>query len=151
MSYQMRKPCSECGCAFGVIRTVGFQDTVRCHQCGKFQYNAPRQETGKPQMHVPTREAVKLATRTIVLLRANGACEVCHNRDVPLSVGHLLSLDAGRAQGMTDEELNHEENLAAMCDACNLGIGRNPVPMRLMMAMLNARMKNARSIGRGDK
>jgi hypothetical protein len=137
--YKMRAPCSECGCEFGILRTVGFQDTIKCHQCGKFQYNAPRKETGKPQLHVPMREKISPALRAEVLTRASCACEICHRANLPLSVGHLLSIDAGKAAGMSESELNSEENLAAMCDACNLGIGKQPVPLRIMIAIITTR------------
>lgn len=138
--YRMRKPCPDCECEFGVVREVGFQDTVRCRDCGKFQYNAPRLETGKPQRHIKTRENIKLAIRSLVMVRAGGACELCHCV-APLTVGHLLSVDAGRSEDLTDDELNCEENLAAMCDACNSGISSNPVPLRVAVAIIVTRNK----------
>ena len=138
--YKMRAPCL-CGCEHGVIRTVGYQDTVRCLECGAFQYNAPRKETGRPQLHVAKREKLAPSLRAHILIRGGGACELCHQSHVPLVVGHLLSLDAGRAEGLSDDELNNEENLAAMCDACNSGLGKQPVPLRVMVAIIIARSK----------
>lgn len=41
----MRVPCT-CGSDTGYITRVSQQDTVRCMVCDKFQYNAPRRETG---------------------------------------------------------------------------------------------------------
>jgi hypothetical protein len=140
--YKMRAPCSQCGCEFGILRTVGFQDTVKCHQCGLFQYNAPRKETGKPQLHVPMREKISPSLRAEVLTRSGCACELCHRMGIPLTVAHLLSLEAGRAAGLSEDELNSEENLSAMCEACNSGIGKNPVPLRVMIAIIQARFSN---------
>jgi hypothetical protein len=44
--------------------------------------------------------------------------------------------------GMNEFELNDDENLAAMCSECNLGIGSETVPLRLCFAIIRARAKN---------
>jgi len=73
------------------------------------------------------------------LERATGRCELCGSR-AELHVGHLLSAEAGLRHGLTEATLNSDENLAAMCAACNLGIGKEVVPLRLAIAMLLARV-----------
>jgi len=56
-----------------------------------------------------------------------------------MHVSHFLSVDAGQAAGLTDDEINCDENLSCMCEECNLGIGRSPVPLRLAVAIIRAR------------
>ena len=138
----MRKPCSQCGHEFGRIEERGAQDCVFCSGCGKFQYNAPRVETGKAVRSVRTVHNISPSQRArILVVRANGRCEICGASDKELHVGHLLSVDAGLKMGLTEAELNDDENLASMCAQCNLGIGRNPVPLRLVLGIQMARMR----------
>jgi hypothetical protein len=139
--FPLRSPCHRCGCESGCIVERGAQDCVYCSGCGTFCYNAPRAETGKEVRHVKTQEAIKPKTRMRILLRANGHCEICGS-DRDLHVGHLLSIDAGRRMGLSDDELNGDECLAAMCSACNLGLGSEPVPLRLAVRIVMARTRN---------
>jgi len=53
-----------------------------------------------------------------------------------------VSLEDGKQHGLSEDELNDPENLCAMCDACNLGLGRETVPLRLAVAMVMARVRN---------
>jgi 5-methylcytosine-specific restriction endonuclease McrA len=69
----------------------------------------------------------------------NGTCVLCHRNDLPLDVGHLISVHDGRALGLADAELNSDENLAAMCSPCNSGVGRETLPLRIVVAVLRAR------------
>lgn len=145
ITHTLRAPCSACGGTAGKIIERGSQDCVYCAECERFQYNAPRAETGKPVRHVKTREAISPSLRArILILRANARCEICGTDKRELHVAHLLSVDEGRKLGWGDDELNHEENLCAMCDACNLGLGKNPVPLRLVVAIAMARIRNVK-------
>ena len=141
--YRMRAPCPDCGCEIGDIEPKNGQDVVRCAapDCGRWCYNAPKKETGKPQAHVPTREGIKPSVRALVLVRACGACELCHSESKELHVSHLLSIEAGKFDGLNEDQLNSEENLAAMCAACNLGLGKMPVPLWLAIAIVTARCR----------
>jgi len=144
-THQLREACRYCGGTQGRIEEKGYQDCVYCLGCDRFQYNAPRCETGKPVRHVKTREQISPSQRArILIVRANGRCEICGTDKRELHVAHLLSIDAGREQGMSDDELNDDENLCAMCDACNLGLGKNPVPLRLAVAIQMARIRLVR-------
>lgn len=144
-AHALRAPCSACGSTNGKIIERGSQDCVYCRDCERYQYNAPRAETGKPVRHVKTRETISPAQRArILMVRANGRCEICGTDKRELHVAHLLSLDAGLEQGLTESELNDDENLCAMCDACNLGLGKNPVPLRLAVALQMARIRRVR-------
>jgi len=42
---------------------------------------------------------------------------------------------------MTDQEINSDENLAAFCEECNLGMGKTPISLRLAVAIVRARIK----------
>lgn len=142
-AFRMRKPCGYCGCEDGRIQERGSQDCVYCFGCDRFQYNAPRAETGKPVRSVTSNRAgIKPSQRArIIVERASCRCELCGTNKSELHVGHLLSIDEGLKQGFTEQELNHDENLAAMCAECNLGIGKNPVPLRLAVALQMARIR----------
>ena len=143
MSHPLRAPCPRCGGAEGRIETRNGQDCVFCVGCLRHQYNAPKTETGRaPRTVQTTHEGITPKKRARVLLRATGRCELCGNKG-NLHVGHLLSVDDGLRAGLTDFEVNDEENLSAMCDECNLGLGKECVPIRLVVAILCARIRNA--------
>lgn len=138
--YTMRKACAKCGSTEGRIETKSGQDMVVC-VCGRWQYNAPKVETGrKPRTVTAVHNLISPSQRARIITRATGRCELCGSRD-NLHVGHLLSVEAGLNAGMTEAEINHDENLAAMCDACNLGLGSHVVPLRLAVSLLLVRMK----------
>lgn len=136
----MRNPCVSCGGIAGVVREVNGQDTVRCEACGTFAYNAPRVETGRAQRSVSTvHAAIKPKQRSRILARASAKCEVCgaHGR---LHVGHIVSVMVGLRFGMTEDRLNDDENLMALCEECNLGQGAEPMSLPLAIAVLRARI-----------
>jgi hypothetical protein len=140
-AYRMRAPCRFCGSTSGRVDTRGVQDCVFC-ECGKFQYNAPRVETGRAVRTVTTvHNGISPKQRARVFMRDGKACAICHSYDKPLHVGHLLSVAVGMDCGLTDAELNDDENLAALCDECNLGLKERPVPLRLAAAILRASIR----------
>lgn len=142
----MRAPCRGCSCEFGTITESGAQDVVRCLDCKRWCYNAPRVETGKAIRSVQTvHEAIKPKLRAKIIERANGHCELCGKGAElgPLHVGHLVSVEQGLASGLTEVELNDPENLAAACAECNLGIGKQTVTLRMAMAILMARLRRS--------
>ena len=143
MGNPMRSPCRNCGGTVGAIETRGGQDCVFCDQCGSWNYNAPRVETGRKQRTIATvHEAITPRIRALVLMRASGHCEICGaspTPEHPLHVGHMLSVKRGMEQGLNETELNSLENLAALCDGCNLGIADTPVPLRLVIGIVMAR------------
>lgn len=143
--YLMRGPCSKCGSLHGRIEERGSQDVVRCLHCDAYCYCAPKKETGKPQRHVRSRESIPPKQRArVIIVRANGRCEICgkaHTGAEPLHVSHVISVDVGREMGLTDDELNSDENLCAMCAECNSGLGNEPITTRLLVRLLVARLK----------
>jgi len=124
----------------------GGQAVVYCARCGRHQgYNAPRAELGLEQRHVGIDEAVNASQRARIMLRANTRCEICgHTPDVDesLHVGHLLSRADAKEQQMTSAEYDSDDNLCAMCEACNLGLSRQTVPVRLVVAIIRARLQH---------
>lgn len=46
--------------------------------------------------------------------------------------------------GLTEVELNDDENLTALCAECNLGMGAEPISLRLAVNILRARMSWAK-------
>lgn len=143
----LRKMC-RCGNDQGVIDTRGGQDCVFCSQCGVWQYNAPKVETGREVRSTKTvHEAIKPKVRSEVLLRANGKCELCgkSSADAVLHVGHVISVITGLQNGLTEVELNDLENLLALCDECNLGLGDQPIPLRFMIQVIRARLTHAQN------
>lgn len=143
--YSMRSPCPDCGSERGRISERGAQDCVFCFECGRFCYNAPRVETGKPVRHVRTRSVVKPSVRARIIMRANTRCELCGSSK-DLQVGHLLSVDAAKEAEIPESDYDSEENLAAMCAECNLGLGSEPVPLRLAVAIVMARCKRLKEL-----
>lgn len=139
----LRNPCMACGSDTGLIRHTNGQACVFC-ECGKYQYNAPRTETGERQRSVTTvHNGIRSKQRARILLRANGLCELCGQRG-PLHVGHLLSAKDGVTYGLTEAEINDDDNLAAFCEECNLGIGAQTATPRLMAAIVKRRALTAR-------
>ena len=142
MNFQMRQPCPKCDTIEGRIETRNKQDCVFCAKCGRHCYNAPKTETGRAVRSLTTvHNGIKPQQRTRILLRANCHCELC-GRLGDLHVGHLVSVKDGIDRGMTETEINDDENLAAMCDECNSGLGKETVPLRLAIAMVLIRIKN---------
>lgn len=140
MTFAMRHPCRGCGWDLGVVREVNGQDTVRCAACSRFAYNAPRVETGRAVRTVSTvHAAIRPRQRMRILTRAGGKCEVCGSRE-SLHVGHIVGVAVGLEYGLTEETLNDDENLLALCVECNLGQGAEPMSLPLAVAILRARI-----------
>lgn len=136
----LREACRFCGAWEGVIVVVNGQNVVRCESCSRFQYNAPKTETGeKPRTIESAHAGIKPSVRMRILERATGRCELCGS-DKNLHVGHLVSVQDGMDLGLSDRELNSDANLAAMCEACNLGLGSLSITPRLYVALLRRRM-----------
>lgn len=142
-TFKMRSPCPHCESPYGRVETRGGQSCVYCSVCEKWVYNAPRTETGERQRSMSTIHAgIKPKTRARVMLRANSRCELCGigAEMTYLHVGHLVSIKQGLLEGLDDAEINHQENLAALCESCNSGLGDESVPLRVMLRITALRL-----------
>ena len=140
MAFPLRVPCRNCKSAQGYVRPSNGQNCVFCLNCQEFQYNAPKTETGQKQRSVSTvHEGIAPSKRARIIERATARCEFCGTAG-NLHIGHILSVDAGFSLGLTDIELNADENLACMCEECNLGFGKLPLSPRLYVALLRKRL-----------
>jgi 5-methylcytosine-specific restriction endonuclease McrA len=134
-THDMRAPCLQCGCSVGILKRRGNQNAVRCAQCGRHAYNAPKTETGAAVRSARTmRSDMKPAQQARILDRDNGRCLLC-GRPEDLVIGHLLSVADGVRLGATASELNHDANLAVMCEACNAGLGKRSVSTRTFLVL----------------
>jgi len=61
-----------------------------------------------------------------------------------MHAGHLLSVKDAIALGVPEHEINSDENLATLCEECNLGMSSETVPLRLVMRVLMARIKHTK-------
>ena len=139
--YKLRRPCV-CGNEFGYIVTNNGQDTVWCSACKRWQYNAPKTETGRePRTVQTTHKAIKPKQRYRIIEAANGRCVLCGKKDVELHIDHAISVKDGHAAQLPDEILSSDDNLLAMCAECNLGKGNHVLPLRILIAALIARTK----------
>lgn len=145
-AFFLRSPCKKCFCKQGLIENRNGQDCIFCRDCGAYQYNAPKCETGRDVRSVQTTHAaIKPKLRSRVIDRSGGRCERCgkpgDKTKTGLHVGHVVSVDSGHKYGLSDQEINSMENLIAECDECNLGHGKEPLPLRVYVAILAARLK----------
>jgi hypothetical protein len=71
------------------------------------------------------RRRISASRQASILNRDHGRCVLCAGREA-LTIGHLLSLEEGLELGASSELLNSDANLAAMCEACNIGLAHGP-------------------------
>jgi len=138
-AYPMRQSCRYCASTQGRLETRNGQDCVFCLNCGRLAYNAPKTETGREVRTLRTRPEMKVSQRARVLDRDGGACIICHTTG-RLDVGHIVSVKEGRELGMSEEEIFHDANLAAMCAPCNSGYSSVSISPGIFLAVVRARI-----------
>src|SRR3954453_11738916 len=74
--------------------------------------------------------------RQRILVRDKRTCFVCGRSDRPTDVSHIISLRDGRTYRLSEAQLFHDENLAAICAECNSGQGSERFPLPFFMAVL---------------
>lgn len=142
--YTSRESCPDCDTTEAVIQTRNGQATVRCAICDRHLYNAPRTETGERQRSASTvRRGIKPSQQARILDRDHGRCVLCgrasgEDEGVIVRLGHLVSVEDGLDLGLTDDEINDDANLAAMCDACDAGFNRRSVSASTIARLLAA-------------
>jgi 5-methylcytosine-specific restriction endonuclease McrA len=102
----------------------------------------PKAEVGvKPRTVSTLRRPIRPRRQQEILDRDHGRCIFC-GRTEDLSIDllvrpqHLLSVADGHQLGFTSDELNDEANLAAMCEACNLGLQGRSVTLRTVQVRI---------------
>lgn len=138
-NFVMRRPCLGCASLKGEIRPTNGQKCVFCADCGRFCYNAPLLEIGESPRSVRSRPDIKPSQKARIFDRDGTACVICHRDDVPLHVGHLLSVDDGKKFDVPDDEIWNDENMAVVCEECNLGFSKFTYGLRLIARILHIR------------
>lgn len=141
----MRAVCG-CGGEIGLVDERGGQDCVFCASCNRWQYNAPRVETGRKVRTLASREGITPSMRARILDRHDHACIGCGKRppEVRLELEHIISRELAAEHDMLDDLIDSEWNLAPMCPECNSGhrwLGRAQV--RLMYRCLQMAQRTA--------
>lgn len=100
-------------------------------------------ELGLSQRSVSTRKGIKAAQRSRIMQRDSYRCQTCGRAqpEVILNVGHIISVHDGKDLGLADREINDDENLLTQCEECNLGLGKQTMPIRFVANVLMARLK----------
>ena len=143
----LRKPCEACGETVGVIVPKNGQNVVRCASCDRAAYNAPKSETGEAPRSV-SRTGLKPKQRYRIVERAGWRCELCNAdlKDVGFHIDHLVSVADCREYGLSQEDIDSDDNLVAACEECNLGKGSRSVHPRVLMALaLKIARRNAKN------
>lgn len=97
------------------------QDVVRCANCDRHCYNAPRIELGLAPVTLASRPDISPSRRYRILDAHGHACVSCHRTDVDLQIDHLISREDADRLGFLDELIESDLNLAPMCAECNSG------------------------------
>ena len=120
-SITMRAPCTRCGEERGAGTRKSMQDVVRCANCDRHCYNAPRIELGLAPVTLASRPDISPSRRYRILDAHGHACVSCHRTDVDLQIDHLISREDADQLGFLDELIESDLNLAPMCAECNSG------------------------------
>jgi len=137
--------CITCGSGDLEILPKGPHFAEYCTTCGTKQHAGWLQKTSigmKPRSVQTTHQMIRPKIRASIIERASARCEICGVRGVLMHIGHFLSVVEGIAAGLTDEEINSDENLFCCCEECNLGQGRRPVSIRILAAIIRARVRH---------
>jgi len=122
-----RTPCS-CGCWEGRIDIRNGQKCIFCAECGRWLYNQPKKEAGEAPETTRT-DGISPSLRYRVMERAGFKCEFCGSNggDKVMHIAHLVSERDLRISGLPPESYRDFNNLAWLCDECNLGMGAKSI------------------------
>ena len=144
----MRAPCLQCGSSYGKRLDLNGQATIRCAICARWNYNAPKLETGEQQRRVRTRPSIKPSQRFRIINRATGMCELSgfiptrkDGLDGVHEKSHILSGDDAHSADITIEEQNSDHNLACLCESCNSGMSSLSFHPILYLRLLRRRLE----------
>jgi hypothetical protein len=142
--FPLRAPCRHCGHDRGAVIVKGGQNCAHCRECTAFAgYNVPKTETGEVPRTVSTvRNGIKPRQRIRVLERDGGQCVACGAIGQLMHVAHIVSVKDAFAFGLSDDETNDDENLAALCEECNLGMAALSFRPKMLLAILLRRWRD---------
>lgn len=140
--YPLRSPCPDCGSESGRVEERNGQACIWCLSCSRFLYNAPKKERGLAPDTTRT-DGISPSLRQRVAYRANFQCELCGATERVMHVGHLVSEYDLRTSGLPPEAVRNFDNLAWCCDQCNLGMGRQSLPLHQALVFLWRRSRGA--------
>jgi Zn finger protein HypA/HybF involved in hydrogenase expression len=140
--------CPQCGETETIIQDKGPHKEMLCGQCKRHLRFVGKAELGlAPRSVSSTRNGIKPAQRSRVMQRDNFRCWSCGRASpsVMLHVGHVISVADGERMGLSQQQINDDENLVTQCEECNLGLGSNTMPIRFVVNVLLARIQNTNS------
>lgn len=120
-SITMRAPCPRCGEDLGIVTRKSMQDVVRCANCDRHCYNAPRTELGLERVSLSSRPDITPSRRYRILDAHGHACVSCHRSDVDLQIDHLISREDAQRFNFLDDIIDSDLNMAPMCAECTSG------------------------------
>jgi len=56
-----------------------------------------------------------------------------------MHIGHVVGVKIGQDLGLSDQQINCDENLMVQCAACNLGLATDVVPAWLLVSIVKYR------------
>jgi hypothetical protein len=135
-------PCQRCGHTAGVLhlRQPNGQRPLCCAGCGTWIKWVGKGETGEAKRSVSSQIHAKLrpSDRAAILERDAYHCLFCGRRppEVILHVAHVVSVQVGSDLGLTEDQINHPDNLITGCEECNLGQRASSPPPYIIASLL---------------
>ena len=148
LAISLRRQCS-CGNWSGRSTTKNGQDVIRCSECDEWHFNRPLRESGRPTTSTRSNPGIKPKTKVRVLAAHGHSCISCGRspalHGVVLDIDHIIPVALAKANGIYDELIESEWNLAPMCAECNRGKqdDLNAITVQLMYRVI--RLKSLHS------
>ncbi len=145
-SVEMRAACRNCGSTAGEWRSRNGQLPVFCADCGVHaQYNVPHVAAGVKPNTPENRPGLSASRRARILDRDGGRCALCGRAGQKLHVSHVVSrrdaLEVGFDAAIVDRLIDSDDNLAAFCQDCNLGLGKSTVSPATYLTIVAVRLQ----------
>jgi len=143
--WSLSKPCSRCSepVAGYLIRTPPpHAGKLFCGNCALFQQWVSKKDLGEPRRSLtPRGECIGPKQRDQILARDGYRCMLCGAAPpaVLLHAGHILSHKDGDVLGLSEQQIDSNDNLMAMCERCNAGLGPRSLTPWLYVALLERR------------
>ena len=112
-----------------------------CRGCGRYIKFVPKREAGYDTRSVSKRSGINPKRRKDVMERDGFRCVLCGQDafDVNLHLSHIISVHEGYMYGIDESMLNSTDNLVTLCEECNLGFGRESIPLPQVIRLFHKR------------